>query len=197
VHRVAFNYATPAGGDSSGSRAKPFVDRAVREGVSIGLGALQLGLVGGLAWDAVDLSTSAGKSGKAEISREVLNVLQEAKTDPGWLVAHRTEQEMARRRLFVVTQANPDAVCDFEVRRATMVPVDKLALNFRPALSVRARLRDRTGATLWSKEASATAVMGRTWQEYREHPQRLRGDFDVLAASVARKFADDLAGPAR
>ena len=193
VRRVAVNYATPAGAEASGSRAKPFVDHAMRQGVSIGLGALNLGLVGGLVWDAIDLSTPGANSGKADVSREVLAVLREAKTDPAWLVAQRTEQEIARRRLFAVTRANPDAVCDFEVRRAAMAPVDKLGLAFRPVLTVRARLRDRTGATLWSKEASATAAAARSWQEYRERPQRLRGDFDALAASIARQLVDDLA----
>ena len=194
IRTVAINYAPPRSGRTDDrSVSGDIAGRALRRGLSIGLGSLRLGLVAGLVGDVVDVSRPSSKDGHGKISEDVLKLLAFENTDPGWLVAQRTQAEIARRRLFTIRAANPDAAFEFELRRARLEPVDKLALQQRAALTMMARLRDRNGAVVWSAEAAATLAKVRTWQEYRERPALLRADFDALARTVARDFADDLA----
>ena len=193
IRKIAVSYA-PADASGSGepSVAGRIVGRAVRHGVSIGLGSLQLGLFAGLIGDVADLSHSSSKKDGSDVSREVLAILSAAKTDPGWLVAQRTQAEVARGGRFTISRTNPDALFDFELWEARIEPVDRLGLQQRAVLGVKARLRDRAGAVVWNGQSAATSARSRTWQEYRERPARLRAEFDALARVVARDLVADL-----
>lgn len=186
VRSVAVTYAPGATPDSAGNRV---AGRVARHGAGFALG--QLGLIGsvvGLAVDVVDVSRPARE---AKISSSTIRLLRDAGTEPLALVATRSEQEISRRRLFAITRANPDAVLDLDLRELALSPADNRNLLCRASLGVTARLRDRSGATLWKKEASATSGRVRPWRDYAEQPRLVRADFDALAAVVARQlFAD-------
>ncbi len=193
IRKVAVSYApADALGTGEPSVAGKIAGRAVRHGVSIGLGSLQLGLFAGLIGDVADLSHSSSKKGGRNVSQEVLTLLSAARTDPAWLVAQRTQAEVTRGGRFTISQTNPDALFDFELRQARLEPVDRLGFQQRAVLGVKASLRDRAGGLVWNGESVVTSARSRTWQEYRERPTRLRAEFDVLARIVARDLVADL-----
>lgn len=194
VRTVAVTYAQGATPDSTGSRV---AGRVARHGAGFALG--QLGVIGsvvGLAVDVVDVSRPARE---AKISASAVRLLREAGAEPLALVATRTEQEISRRRLFTLTRANPDAVLDLDLREFTLQPADRRDLLCRASLGITARLRDRSGSTLWKKEASATSGRVRAWRDCAEKPALVRADFDALAAVVARQLFTDFppAAPSR
>lgn len=186
MRSVAVTYAPSATPDSTGNRV---AGQVARHGAGFALG--QLGIIGsvvGLAVDVVDVSRPARE---AKISSSTIRLLRDAGTEPLALVASRTEQEISRRRLFAITRANPDAVLDLDLRELALQPADNRNLLCRASLGITARLRDRSGATLWKKEASATSGRVRPWRDYAEQPRLARADFDALAAAVSRQlFAD-------
>ena len=183
VRSVAVTYAPGATPDSAGSRV---AGRVARHGAGYALGYLGIvGSVVGLAVDVVDVSRPARE---ARISPVALQLLREAGTEPLALVATRTEQEIARRRLFAVTRANPDAVLDLDLREISLQSADNRNLLCRASLGVTARLRDRSGTTLWKKEASATSGRVRPWRDCTEQPRLVKADFDALAAIVSRQL---------
>ena len=189
VRSVAVNYASVGGGrgNSTGGRV---AGRVARHGAGYALG--QLGFVGGLiglAVDVVDIATPS--TGDTKISTPALNLLREAGTEPLALVAQQTEREIARRRTFALSNANPDAILNLELRRLQIDPVDSRGLNHRATLAVNARLVDRKGGTLWQKSAAATSARVRSAREYNEQPRLARADFDALAAVIARQLLAD------
>ena len=183
VRSVAVTYAPNATPDSAGRRV---AGRVARHGTGYALGYLGIvGSVVGLAVDVVDVSRPARE---ARISPDALRLLHEAGTEPLALVAARSEQEISRRRLFTLTRANPDAVLDLDLREISLAAADHRNLLCRASLGVSARLRDRAGATLWKKEASATSGRVRPWRDCTEHPRLVKDDFDALAAAVSRQL---------
>ncbi len=190
VRSVAVTYAPSA---TPGSRGGRVAGRVARHGAGFALGYLGIvGSVVGLAVDVVDVSLPARE---AQISPAAIRLLQDAGTEPLALVATRSEQEIARRRLFTLTSSNPDAVLDLDLREITLKSADNRNLLCRASLGVTARLRSRSGATLWKKEASATSGRVRPWRDCTENPRLVRADFDSLAAVVSRQLFADL--PAR
>ena len=187
VHTVAVTYAPAATPDSTGSRV---AGRVARHGAGYALGSLGIiGSVVGLAVDVVDVSRPARE---ARISPVALQLLHAAGTEPLALVAARTEQEISRRRLFALTRANPDAVLDLDLREISLKSADNRNLLCRASLGVTARLRDRSGTTLWKKEASATSARVRPWRDCTEQPRLVKADFDALAANISRQLFADL-----
>ncbi len=190
VHSVAVTYAPSATPDSTGSRV---AGRVARHGAGFALGYLGIvGSVVGLAVDVVDVSLPERE---AKISPTAIRLLRDAGTEPLALVAARSEQEIAHRRLFALTRTNPDAVLDLELREITLKSADNRNLLCRASLGVTARLRSRSGATLWKKEVSATSGRVRPWRDCTENPRLVRADFDSLATIVLRQLFADL--PAR
>lgn len=186
IQSVAVTYAPSAAHSSTGSRV---AGRVARHGAGFALG--QLGFVGGIVGLAVDVVDISRPSREAKISGSTLRILQDAGAEPLALVARRTEQEISRQRLFTVRSANPDAVLDLELRELTLKSADNRDLLCRSSLGVAARLRDRSGQTLWKKEASATSARTRLWRDCSERPRMVRGDFDELADVVSRKLLSD------
>ena len=183
VRSIAVTYAPSATPDSAGSRV---AGRVARHGAGYALGYLGIvGSVVGLAVDVVDVSRPARE---ARISPVALRLLRDAGTEPLALVAARTEQEISRRRLFALSRANPDAVLDLDLREVSLNSADQRKLLCRASLGVTARLRDRAGATLWKKEASATSGRVRPWRDCTEQPRLVKADFDSLAAVVSRQL---------
>ena len=186
VHSVAVTYPPGATPDSTGGRV---AGRVARHGAGFALG--QLGFVGGLLGLAVDVVDVSRPAREAKVSSTALRLLHDAGTEPLALVASRTEQEIARRRLFTLSRSNPDAVLDLELRELALKPADNRDLLCRATLAVTARLRDRSGTTLWRKEASATSGRVRHCRDYSEQPRLVRTDFDALAGVLSRQlFAD-------
>ena len=194
VRSVAVTYAPSATPDSAGSRV---AGRVARHGAGYALGYLGIvGSVVGLAVDVVDVSRPARE---ARISPVALRLLRDAGTEPLALVAARTEQEISRRRLFALSRGNPDAVLDLDLREISLKSADNRNLLCRASLGITARLRDRSGATLWKKEASATSGRVRPWRDCTEQPRLVKADFDALAAVVSRQLFVDFstASPSR
>ena len=183
VRSVAVTYAPSATPDSTGSRV---AGRVARHGAGYALGYLGIvGSVVGLAVDVVDVSRPAREE---RISPVALRLLRDAGTEPLALVAARSEQEIARRRLFALSRSNPDAVLDLDLREISLKSADNRNLLCRASLGVTARLRDRSGTTLWKKEASAIASRVRPWRDCSEQPRLVKADFDALAAVVSRQL---------
>jgi hypothetical protein len=186
VRTVAVTYAPVVTQTSTGSRV---AGRVARHGAGFALG--QLGFVGGIVGLAVDVVDISRPSREARISSTALQLLGQAGADPLALTAARTEKEIARRRLFVLANSNPDAVLDLELREVALKSADNRDLLCRATLGVTARLRSRSGSTLWKKESSATSGRVRLWRDYTEQPRLVRTDFDALAAAVSRQLLAD------
>lgn len=183
IHSVAVNYAQGAVPESTGGRV---AGRVARHGAGLALG--QLGIIGGLVGLAVDVVDVSRPAREARISPVALRLLSDAGTDPLALTASRAEQEISRRRLFSLTRSNPDGVLELELRELTLKSADNRDLLSRPTLAVTARMRDRSGATVWHKDASATSARVRPWRDYSENPRLVRSDVDGLAAIVSRQL---------
>jgi hypothetical protein len=190
IRRVAVDHAISNPEQDAGNTSNRLAARVLKRGASYGLGFLGLGIFGGLALDAADLGTPA-KTG--EISKVALRILAEARTDPGELLAARMEKELARNG-FVVSSKTPDAVIRFELQRLTLIPADDLKLKHKPALTVRATMVDSKNRTLWRHSAAEVAdeSAALTWHEYASHPQRLRAEFDKLAARLAQHLVAEI-----
>ena len=183
VQSVAVRYAPSAPPASTGSRV---AGRVARHGAGYALG--YLGVVGGLVGLAVDVVDISRPAREAKISPTALRLLSDAGADPLALVANRTEQEISRRRLFALSNANPDAVLELELREIGLKSADNRDLLCRASLAVTARLRDRSGGTLWRKDAAATSGRTRLWRDCAEKPRLVRADFDALASVVSRQL---------
>ena len=190
IHSVAVNYESQGRGasDSTGGR---IAGRVARHGAGFALGQAGLGFVGGIIGLAVDVADIATPSSEPKVSGSARRLLHVAGADPLSLVAQRTEQEISRRRLFALGKSNPDAVFNLELRQLKLDPVDARNLSYRATLAVTARLLDRKGAVLWSKDAAATSVRAQSSREYSERPRLARDDFDGLAAVVSRQLLAD------
>jgi hypothetical protein len=189
VRTVGVNYGgVAASSSSSPGTGERVLGQVAYTGAGYALSSVGLGPVASL----LGLATSVVRpSGRPEFSPEVLAALSEARVEPYRQIAHATEQEIRRRRLFEIRTTNPEAVFGFEIRRLDFKPVDKLGLGNRLTLAVVGRLRVPSGAVIWSKEAGATAAMTRTWQDYAERPQFLRSDFEGVSAVIARELLAD------
>ncbi len=189
LRSVSVGYTAPPVRDRSGAIA----GRVARHGAGFALG--QLGFIGGLIGLGVDIAEIAAPgsdSGSgAEISSSALQLLQDSGTSPLVLVAQSTEREILRRQLFALAQSNPDGMFDLKLRRLQLDSADSRGLDCRASLAVTARLRSRTGATLWKKDAAATSLRTRTWRAYQERPRLARAEFTALAANVARQLLED------
>ena len=181
VRTVAVTYASNAATDSTGSRV---AGRVARHGAGYALG--YLGIIGSAIGLAVDVVDVALPSGEAKVSPTAIRLLRDAGTEPLALVATRSEQEIARRHLFTLTRSNPDAVLDLELRDVSLKSADNRNLLCRASLGVTARLRSRSGSTLWKKEAAATSGRVRPWRDCTEQPRLVKADFDSLATTVSR-----------
>ena len=135
VHTVAVNHApAPRRAESSGGRVAGIV---ARHGVGYALGFAGLGFVSDLVGIATEV---AGPSGGDDGAGPALQLLNDSRTDPLQLVAQRTERRIAARRLFTLTERNPDAVFDFQLRRANLARLQR-ASAVRPRGVRRARRR--------------------------------------------------------
>lgn len=192
IRSVAVTYESPKVPGRSGAIAS----RVARHGAGYALG--QFGFIGGLVglgWDIAEIATPS--SGDSEISPAALRLLYDAGASPLALVAQRTEQEILRQRLFALASANPDAVFDLKLRGLQFQSADSRGLDCRASLAVAASLHDRKGATLWRKEAAATSTRSRSWRACEEQPRLARGDFEALAAVVARQLLADFSSQSR
>jgi hypothetical protein len=185
MRSVSVGYSAPPVRDRSGAIA----GRVLRHGAGFALGSL--GYVGGLIGLGVDIAEISAPESGSEISPAVLQLLRDAGASPLALVAQSAEREIVRRQLFALAQSNPDGVFDLKLRRLQLDSTDSRGLDCRASLAVTARLRSRTGATLWKKEAAATSVRTRTWRAYQEQPRLARGEFSALSATVARQLLED------
>ncbi len=183
VQSVAVTYAPSAPPTSTGGRV---AGRVARHGAGYALG--YLGVVGGLVGLAVDVVDISRPAREAKLSPTALRLLSDAGADPLALVANRTEQEISRRRLFALTNSNPDAVLELELREIGLKSADNRDLLCRASIAVTARLRDRSGGTLWRKDAAATSAGARLWRDCVEKPRLVRADFDALASVVSRQL---------
>ena len=187
IRTVAVTYAPSALPDSAGSRV---AGRIARHGAGFALG--QLGFIGGILGLAVDVADVSLPSRPAKESSMAVRLLHASGTDALTLVARRTEREIARRRLFALSRSSPDAVIDLELRELTLNSADNRNLLCRATMSVSARLRSQSGATLWQSEATATSGRVRAWRDYEEQPHLARLDYDELATIVSRRLLEKL-----
>lgn len=187
IRTVAVTYAPSGLPDSAGNRV---AGRVARHGAGFALG--QLGFIGSIVGLAVDVADVSLPSRAAKESSMAVRLLHASGTDALALVARRTEREIARRRLFALSRSNPDAVIDLELRELTLNSADNRNLLCRATISVAARLRSQSGATLWQSEATATSGHVRAWRDYEEQPHLARSDYDELATIVSQRLFVEL-----
>lgn len=123
--------------------------------------------------------------------------VKQGKIDIGKIAREAFTTELLRRKIFTITDFNPDAQFQLEVRPFGFAQARPFSNDLQPVLGIIAQLKKHDGRIVWQKHSYVANLNTRTpahnFEKYMENSGLLMKEaFTLVAGMVVAEITDDL-----